>query len=190
MKTTLRLLSMLVAFIMLSLSVCTPLYAVTAVSPDTDGSAGNAQSLENATENEAVFEELQNFDTIVSERLSSAELATAVLDTSEIPAAMSGSTEAIERKDHVKRLFSEEKGLHSVVFQNRDDTTTEYIFSCPVKYVDENGNIRDKSTDIRVNSDNSGFAADDNTVRSYFSNALNDGICIGFGEYEVEFSFE
>ena len=59
MKTTLRLLSMLIAFVMLALSVCTPLYAVTAVSPISDGSAHNTQSLESVTESEAVFEEFQ-----------------------------------------------------------------------------------------------------------------------------------
>lgn len=58
--------------------------------------------------------------------------------------------EAIEKglvveNGHVARLYKKESDLRTVIFANKDGTETAYIFDEPVKYIDENGKIVDKS---------------------------------------------
>lgn len=44
---------------------------------------------------------------------------------------------------HVRRLYSEEDDLSTVIFQNADGTKTAYYYSYPVKYIDEDGKTKD-----------------------------------------------
>ncbi|MDD4124812.1 MAG: hypothetical protein PHW77_03695 [Eubacteriales bacterium] len=48
---------------------------------------------------------------------------------------------------HVKRLYDSED-MYSIVFKNSDQTETKYVFNEPIKYVDDNGNVKDKSTEL------------------------------------------
>ncbi|MDD2268447.1 MAG: hypothetical protein PHY15_02720 [Eubacteriales bacterium] len=58
-----------------------------------------------------------------------------------------GYTTAVE-KGHIARVRSEEKDLYSVVFSNGDGTNTLYMFSDPVKFIDKDGKVRNKSNKI------------------------------------------
>ena len=74
------------------------------------------------------------------------ELATAVLpdaDKSEVI-----SDDLIAERDHVNRLWKQEEDLNTIIFQNRDGTKTMYWFDQPVKYVDENGEVKDKKNEL------------------------------------------
>ena len=57
-----------------------------------------------------------------------------------------------QEKGHVLRLRSKESDDNTVVFLNDDNTETMYLFAEPVKYTDEHGNIKDKSTALSLES--------------------------------------
>ena len=59
--------------------------------------------------------------------------------------------QAIE-KGHVNRLYAQEKNMQSVLYQNQNGTKTAYVFDKPVKYVDADGNIKDKNTTIAASA--------------------------------------
>ena len=84
----------------------------------------------------------------------------------------------VEQKGHVLRLRNEETNHNTVVFQNRDGNKTMYYFDQPVKYVDENGNIKDKKTTVTNVIDKAEYSADygfvtsDNDIKTYFPKKL------------------
>lgn len=104
-----------------------------------------------------------------------------ILPISELP-------EVIDREDaiargHVARLKNEETDMHSVIFQNNDGTKSLYMFASPVKYIDSNGNVKDKRTTLSQTA--SGYATADNDVQLSFGTNptanvayLNDSINI------------
>lgn len=74
--------------------------------------------------------------------LTSDELKTAALDDDDLPETISPSEAKLS--GHVNRLYEQEQDLNTVIFQNRAGDNTAYIYSYPVKYVDENGEVKDK----------------------------------------------
>ena len=64
-----------------------------------------------------------------------------MLSINDIPEVI--SAECIAENKHVNRLYSEEKDLNTIVFQNRDGGKTIYLFNEPIKYIDNQGNIKD-----------------------------------------------
>lgn len=78
--------------------------------------------------------------------LSLEELAAAELSAVDIPAAV--SAEEIVERGHVHRLREQEEDVYSIIFQNRDGTKTLYYFAEAVKYIDEDGTVRDKKNTL------------------------------------------
>ncbi len=70
------------------------------------------------------------------EPLEDAELAEALIE--------GGVTDT----NHVERLEEKEPDLNTIVYANYDGTETTYIFDEEVKYIDENGEVQDKSNEI------------------------------------------
>ncbi|MBQ8415682.1 MAG: hypothetical protein IJX13_02090, partial [Clostridia bacterium] len=97
------------------------------------------------------------------------------------------SLAAAMEKQHVNRLHEQEEALNTVMFQNRDGSTTTYIYTVPVKYVSEDGSIKDKSTAITASTAETGYsyAMTQNDVKAYFGNALTIGVRVKYGEYSV-----
>lgn len=108
--------------------------------------------------------------------LSLEELETAELPADDIPEVFSDAL--VSQNNHVNRLRLLEQDLNTVIFQNRDGTNSVYLFSTPVKYVDDNGNVKDKSnsltnviSDSRFDSDYA-FVNENNDINTYFPTTL------------------
>lgn len=116
--------------------------------------------------------------------LSWEELATAVLpdaDKSEVI-----SDELIAERDHVNRLWEQEEDLNTIIFQNRDGTKTMYWFDQPVKYVDENGEVKDKKNELTEQGND--YTNAENDINSYFPKKIhkNKGVVLRYNDIEIE----
>ena len=89
-------------------------------------------------------------------------------------------------KGHVNRLDEQENDLYTIIYQNKDGSKTSYKFANPVKYIDADGKIKDKSTKLSVSSDSKyAYAMEDNSLKAYFPGHSNTGISLVFGEYAM-----
>ncbi len=122
------------------------------------------------------------------------QLAGRVLPEEDIPDVMWLSD--IQEKDHANRLREQETDLNSILFQNRTGNKTMYYFDTPVKYIDKNGVVRDKSNKITdqidnpVYQDNYKFVNADNDIRTYFPKTLQSktGIILEKENIKIEIS--
>ncbi len=97
-------------------------------------------------------------------------------------------------KGHVSRLPEDEEDLSSITFQNIDGSNTTYIFSEPVKYVDEEGIIHDKKSvltekiDAVAYKNKYGYTNADNDIHVYFPKSLSEdtGILLGKDNISIE----
>ena len=95
------------------------------------------------------------------------------LDIASIPEIMSGS--GFDASSYADRLEEEETDLNSVVLQNKDGTRSLFLFSEPVKYLDENGNIKDRSASLQyLDNELASYAAIDNSVKAYYPENFDD----------------
>lgn len=93
------------------------------------------------------------------------------------------SVEAKEN-DYIGRVEAEEKDLYTFVFANGDGTNTMRIYSHPVKYVADDGSIRDISLDIEAKR-GGGFVTADHEIVTTFENELTDGITLEYNDIEI-----
>ena len=93
------------------------------------------------------------------------------------------SVEAKEN-DYVGRVEAEEKDLYTFVFANGDGTNTMRIYSHPVKYVADDGSIRDISLDIEAKR-GGGFVTADHEIVTTFESKLTDGITLEYNDVEI-----
>lgn len=98
---------------------------------------------------------------------SYAELQSMSVDLASLPTFINAEV-ALEKK-HVHRVKEQEANLHTVIYQNQDGTKSTYLFAQPVKYVDENGTVRDKSTKISaMDGGLYAYGMTDNLTKAYF----------------------
>ena len=91
------------------------------------------------------------------------ELKTAVLPDADKPEVI--GDDLIAERDHVNRLWEQEEDLNTIIFQNRDGTKTMYWFDQPVKYVDENGEVKDKKNELTEQGND--YTNTENDINSY-----------------------
>ena len=106
--------------------------------------------------------------------------------------------EAIDPSDykkagHLYRLTDRENDLNTLVFRNNDGSNTMYYYTEAVKYVDEEGVLRDKRNAISNDVDekyasNYKYCNTDNDVRIFFPKSLNDetGIVLDYEDVHIE----
>ncbi len=112
------------------------------------------------------------------------ELQSMQLDPADLPEVI--SVQKADEKGHVNRLREQETDLCTVIYQNRDGKKTTYLFSRPVKYVDANGAVRDKSTALtQPNRSGVAYAMEDNDVKVYFPNNAASGVNLTYGGYAI-----
>lgn len=93
---------------------------------------------------------------------------------------------------HISRWNAVEPDLRTLVFENSDATVTSYFFAEPVKYIDQNGNIRDKSNDLTMltvsRSNPYAFVNASNDINTYFPQKLDaqTAILLTDGTHEIE----
>ena len=125
------------------------------------------------------------------------EIALQMLETPRLPEEDKPEAVAsylVEQKGHVVRLREKEEDLNTVIFQNRDGNKTMYHFDQPVKYVDKNGNIKDKKTTVTDVIDKAEYSADygfvtsDNDINTYFPKRLggNAGVLVEYQDIKIE----
>ncbi|MGM9679891.1 MAG: leucine-rich repeat protein, partial [Eubacteriales bacterium] len=78
----------------------------------------------------------------------------------------------------------ESDDLYSYIFENADGERTLYRYSVPVRYVDEYGVVRDKSTDIAEYTDGS-FRTVASDILTVFGERIADGICLSDSDYAL-----
>lgn len=94
-----------------------------------------------------------------------------------------GEAEA-EENLYVGRVKSEEKDLYTFVFANNDGTKTMRVYSHPVKYVSDDGSVRDISLDIKSKT-GGGFVTADHEITTTFKRKLSDGISLTYDDIAV-----
>ena len=91
--------------------------------------------------------------------------------------------EAFEAADHAFRLpYLEE--LDTYVFQNQDGTRSIYYLYENVKYIDEQGNIREK--DNTLQRETMGFRITENEFDLLLPHAVTDGVELTYQDYDVK----
>jgi hypothetical protein len=92
-----------------------------------------------------------------------------------------------KEKSHINRLLEKEDSLETIVFANADGSETTYIFDEPVKYVDESGEVKDKSNKLYRNVEankldtnkkqkdisNYAYVNAENDIKTYFPKNLS-----------------
>lgn len=113
------------------------------------------------------------------------ELKEMTVDVSSLPSFID-SGKALQ-KGHVNRLKSRESNLNTVVYQNNDGTETTYIFMRPVKYIDDNGVVQDKSDKVTSLTDRTySHGMMNNNVKALFPKSSNYGAKIQYQNYSVQ----
>ncbi len=81
------------------------------------------------------------------------------------------------------RITEAEPDLNTLIFRNTDGTNTMRIFDHPVKYLDENGAVKDITLDIRTSQ--TGFVSKQSAVRTEFPKMLSDGITLAYDDIRI-----
>ena len=112
------------------------------------------------------------------------ELREMTLDSNALPQFLSYS-EAVS-KGHVNRLYEQENDLSTIIYQNKDGGKTAYMFAKNIKYVDADGNIKDKSTKIgATQAKGYSYAMEQNNIKAYFPQQSTAGIKLTHNGYEI-----
>lgn len=103
------------------------------------------------------------------------------------------SPDTIQENQHIARIFSEESDLNTIVFLNSDDTATLYYFEDAVKFIDADGEIRDKSNQLYSTFDTPKFSEEfayfnkNNDIQTFFPKKLSEisGILLRTEQREI-----
>lgn len=87
---------------------------------------------------------------------------------------------------HIERVYSEEDSLDTIIFLNNDGSETAYIFDENVKYINEYGDVTDKTNNLysveegQEELENYSLVNYDNDIKSYFPQflSIDDGILV------------
>ena len=79
------------------------------------------------------------------------------------------SEENIELYGHKERYFKAEESMNEIKLINEDGTISAYMFDYPVKYLDDDGVIKDKSNKLHASKRNNYlYVNDENDIKTYF----------------------
>ena len=116
---------------------------------------------------------------------------TEILEDSELAEALIEN--GVTGTNHVERLEIKEPDLNTIIYANYDGTETAYIFDEEVKYIDDNGEIRDKSNEITeadsdIIGDRYSYFNEDNDINTYFPDILSEdsGILLNSDGFTLE----
>ena len=97
--------------------------------------------------------------------------------------------EIAEKNGHTIRLYGQESDLNSVVYLNGDGTQTMYCYSQPIKYVDAEGVIRDRSTALVSRADGKYAFANQNDVVTSIPKSLTAATPLQVEGYGMRLAF-
>ncbi len=184
----------LLSLILLMSSVPMTVFAVDANGETTSESATQAESgtTEQGTLDPVATTEtqpmqpfsMQGFVEMKEGDLTLEELKTKTVDLASLPEFI--SAERAMSKGHVNRVMAQEGNLATVVYQNSDGTKSTYIFNAPVKYIDADGTVKDKSTKLNSLMDSIySYGMTQNLAKAYFANLSSNGVKVDVGEYSI-----
>ncbi|MBQ7316465.1 MAG: RICIN domain-containing protein [Clostridia bacterium] len=104
----------------------------------------------------------------------------------EIPTELISDSKIAEA-GHVRRLPQAEGDMNTVMLANEDGTHSMYLFSYPVKYTGENGNVYDKSNRLTAHS-RSGYAYvnEENDIQTHLpTDITKNPVMLTYGDYAV-----
>lgn len=112
---------------------------------------------------------------------------TATIDQ-ELPDVLYG---AQNTSSHSRRASELENNLSTIVYENNDETNTMYLFSEPVKYIDSEGVIKDKSTVLienLVSKSKYKYKNKANQFDLFFPDIINseNGVLFSAEDYQIE----
>lgn len=163
MKTTKKLLSLLLVFVI----VCTSLVGYSSVLAET-------QANENQVSNIMSNSTTSSLSHGKNDNISLEEDTNVKIEGLKLPDIVKGD---LSSSEYIARAKSKEKDLNTFVFKNKDGSQTMKVYSYPVKYIDEQGQVQDISTDIKAN-DNGTFETKANSIKTVFSKELKDGVML------------
>lgn len=90
-----------------------------------------------------------------------------------------------EREEHgyIGRVKDEERNLNELVFRNADGSSTMRVYSHPVKYIAQDGSIKDISLLLEEQAD--GFRPKGHAVRTSFAHRLSAGIGLEYEDISI-----
>ncbi len=88
-----------------------------------------------------------------------------------------------DNEHRVMRLDSADDDLSVIKYYIGDGKCEEILFPMPVKYVDSDNTVRDKSN--KLEEKESGFYNPNNDIRTIFPSSLDKGIITTFNEYSI-----
>ena len=99
------------------------------------------------------------------------------LDLKDVPTFV--TSEHIEEYGHTMRLYEKETELNTVVFQNSNGTQTVYYMGYPLRYIDENGELKD--IDLTLKDNGTVYKTTANDVEVSISKQYDSGITLSYG---------
>lgn len=98
------------------------------------------------------------------------------------------SKENIEHYGHKERYFKAEENMNEIKLINEDGTISAYMFDYPVKYLDDDGVIKDKSNKLHASKRNNYlYVNDENDIKTYFPKKITKKpIIIEADGYSIE----
>ena len=124
-------------------------------------------------------------DTSVSEMSLQSEQSVSIVAESHLPETIDLQT--AREQGHITRLYSEETDMNTVKFKNMDGTKTVYMFSEDIKYVDESGNVKDKSN--KLTKVLGGYTNESNDISTLYPDVLSNGITTTYSNYSINVLF-
>ena len=106
--------------------------------------------------------------------------ASGLLEISNLPEFI--SSENVMQFKHKSRIDDSE--LDSIKFINADNSISVYKFSENIRFIDENGIIKDKSNDLTLQYDGS-YQNELNDVKLSFPKFIHDGITMSFDDITI-----
>lgn len=145
-----------------------------------------------------LFSIVTAYPTIHAEELTldAEQIVSGELDASDVPQEPSLPTEipaelisdsTIEQAGHVRRLPYAEGDMSTVMLANEDGTHSMYLFSYPVKYTDDDGNVRDKSNRLSAhNRSDYAYVNEENDIQTHLPVDLTQNpVTLTYGDYAV-----
>lgn len=167
------------------LTVCM-LIPMTAPFVSTAENAVQSQLTEENALSDVLHEEfLPEFEAELSPNINPVLLRNETLSNENLPFAM--SLNDAQEKGFVGRVKAVENDLHSVVLADNDGDLTLYYYKDPIKYIDELGQVKDKSDKLYAYKDGS-FATMASDIRTDLPKNLADGIILRKDDYRLQLS--
>lgn len=105
-----------------------------------------------------------------------------ILSPSDVPEQL--EYDALEEQGYIQRLYEEEQDLYSYLFGKEDGSKTRIFYQYPVKYIDEEGKIRDKSLNLAAQTVDGSeqYVSRDSDIAVTFHDTLSKGIELNYRE--------